>query len=133
MISFGRLLDIMEIEASGDDTEEQPDSLMSSGNDTQAMEAIRSGLHLRKEGCPEFWEDFITVCGNADAMSELLEVPREKVTGWSGRIRELVEDANKKETEQKSISKKSKMIATGDKMTDVFGNDNDVDMRPSPS
>jgi hypothetical protein len=133
MISFGSLWNIMEVESSGD-TEDRNNPLMTSGDDSQAMEAIRNGLHLRKEGCPDFWEDFITICGNADAMSELLEVPRDKVTGWAGKIRGLVENVDKKDDEQKAISKKSKMIATGDgEIPDIFGNDAGVDMRPSPS
>ena len=133
MISFGHLWNIMEVETSGD-TEDQPGPLMTSGDDSQAMEAIRSGLHLRKEGCPDFWEDFITVCGNADAMSELLEVSREKITGWASKIRDLVEKVDKKDGEQKTVSNKSKMLATGDgEIPDIFGNDAGVDMRPSPS
>jgi hypothetical protein len=130
MITFGRLWDIME-----DDSEDSEGrSLMTSGDDSQSMEAIRNGLHIRKEGCPDFWEDFITVCGNADAMSELLEVSREKVTGWAAKIRELVERVEKGDEEQKSVSKKSKMIATGNgQPPDIFGNDAGVDMRPSPS
>jgi len=132
MISFGHLWDIMEVDDSDNETEGQP-PLMTSGEDSQSMEAIRSGVHLRKEGCGDFWDDFITICGNADAMSELLEVPREKITGWSGKIRELLDKVEKKDGEQQHVSNKSNVISTGDQPPETFGKNADVDMRPLPS
>lgn len=101
MVSFGRLWELMDqdIEGDGDESLDSFDSSHDPLDDSnsQAMEAIRSGMNLRKEDCGDFWDDFITVCGNADALSKLLDVPKETITGWPGKIREL------KEKDRKSV------------------------------
>ena len=92
MVSFLRLWqNIQEVKTSHGRDEEQEGPLLTSGEESQAMEAIRSGLNLRGPDCGNFWEDFITVAGNADAMSELLEVPKEKVTAWASKITEMLD------------------------------------------
>jgi|WetSurMetagenome_2_1015567.scaffolds.fasta_scaffold1082580_1 hypothetical protein len=123
-ITFGRLWEIID--------KEEP-TLQTSGEEGQAMEAIRSGLYLRKEGCGSFWDDFISVCGNADAISELLDVPKEKITGWGGKIRELVEKVEQMDAGD-SKKGKAKLVTTGkEQPPDVFGNDANADLRPMPS
>lgn len=76
MVSFWRLQEAMD--------NKEPD-------DAQAMEAIRNGNNLRKGDCGDFWEDFISVCGNADAMASLLDIPKEKITGWPAKVRKMIE------------------------------------------
>ena len=78
------------------------------GDEEDAIQAIRSGLNV-DEG---FWEDFITVMGNSDALSALLQIPKEKITGWASRIRELVEKVNSMDSESNHKIKK-KMLNTG--------------------
>lgn len=77
-------------------------------NEDMAIRAIRSGLNI-DEG---FWEDFITVTGNADALAVLLDIPREKITGWASKIRQLVEKVNNMDSS--SDKTKKKMLNTGD-------------------
>jgi len=127
MISFLRLWNnIQEVKTSHGRDEEQEGPLLTSGEESQAMEAIRNGLNLRKPDCGDFWEDFITVSGNADAMSELLEVPREKVTNWASKITELVDKV--KEDEDQDGNKKKGIIPTAHEPTgDVAGVDSSRD------
>jgi len=108
------------------------DPLLDSGEETKSMDAIRSGLHIRKPECGDFWEDFISLTGNADAMAELLEVPREKVTSWASKIREMV-DKVKSSDEQDDDSEKSEMIPTGNSGPVAGDNTPAPDRRPMPS
>lgn len=140
MISFARLWTIMEEEEA--DIESQDDStnpqkgLLNSGEESKAMEAIRSGMHLRKEECGDFWEDFITICGNSDALSELLNVPRETITGWPGKIRELKEKVDVLDKEGEANSKRADILPTGETPTADTGYDGTIspnsDTRPTP-
>lgn len=145
MVSFGHLWSIMEQEG-GTDPQSDEDgqsldphgALLDSGAESQAMEAIRSGMHLRKkEECGDFWDDFITVCGNADALSELLNVPRETITGWPGKIRELKEKVDISDQEGDAKEKKAETLPTGETPTADFGHDGTVSMgndtKPFPS
>jgi hypothetical protein len=79
-------------------------------DDDQAMQAIRTGQNVSKDS--NFWEDFITVTGNADAMSALLGIPKERITGWASKIRSLV--AKVEEMDDHTTKKpKHQIINTG--------------------
>lgn len=138
-ISFGRLWELMEQDIGGQDDTANDPAPDNGDPDTGAMNAIRTGINIRaKKDCGDFWDDFIKVCGNADAMSELLDVPREKVTGWAGRIQELLDKVGKSDEESASSRKKSaEMLSTGDPEIADFGKDGTVshgqEMNPMPS
>lgn len=53
-------------------------------DDTKAAEVVMKGMNLQIEG--DFWDGFLSLCGNAEGMAKLLDVPREKVTALAGRI-----------------------------------------------
>ena len=108
-MDFASLLHITKMEG-----DEQESPLMGSNEDGIEMDAIRAGINIRKDG--DFWNDFINLCGNAEAVSELLDVPVETVTGWAGKIRELVEKAEKEDGEEGAKSKRSEILATGDQV-----------------
>jgi hypothetical protein len=133
MLTFGKMMGLIEQHP---DLEGNDEPVLDSGEEGQAMEAIRSGLHLRKKECGNFWEDCISVCGNADAMSALLEVPKEKVTGWHNKIREMLDKVEEDEGDEKD-SKKREQIPTGEEgpapTEDTFGNDANANIRPMPS
>lgn len=130
MLSFGRMCELIEQHPDLEGDDEGP--LLGSGAEGQAMEAIRSGLHIRKEGCGNFWDDFNMVCGNADAMSALLDVPKEKITGWVQKINDLLEEIEKDSEEPES--KRKEQIPTGEEPTeDTFGNNANANLRPLPS
>ncbi|MHA2427098.1 MAG: hypothetical protein ACXADB_03610 [Candidatus Hermodarchaeia archaeon] len=130
MLSFNRMWELVEQHPDLEGDDEGP--LLGSGEEGQAMEAIRSGLNLRKEGCGSFWDDFNTVCGNADAMSALLDVPKEKITGWAQKVNDLVSEAEGKDSE--TTGKRQEQVPTGaEPAEDTFGNDANADLRPLPS
>lgn len=78
-------------------------------SDDKVLELIRKGLNLQRGS--DFWDDLLYLCGNAEAMANLLDVPKEKITGLAGKI-------NKLKTQVGSVdktSKKDKLLVTGDK------------------
>jgi hypothetical protein len=109
--------------------------LLDSGEETKAMEAIRNGMNIRKPECGDFWDDFISVSGNADAMADLLEVPKEKVSSWASKIHDLIEKVKQKDGEESDPSNtRSEMIPTGN--DGPIGDQQDTSMtntRPDPS
>lgn len=78
-------------------------------DETKALEVVMKGMNLQSEG--DFWDGFLSLCGNADGMALLLDVPREKVTALAGRIGRLkgmIGDDDNQAT-------KDRLIKTGDK------------------
>jgi hypothetical protein len=137
-VSFGSIIDNMATyyEAKTDHEEdERNDPLLDSGEETQSMDVVRSGMSLRTPECGDFWDDFISLSGNSEALSELLEVPRDKVATWSAKIRATIERV-KKADDQESSDEKSNSISTGNEpMGDANGVDATQpppDMRPTP-
>lgn len=81
--------------------------------DTASMKAIRTGLNIRDN----FWEDFIQVCNNADALAELLGVRAEQISGWSGKIKHNLDRVNKADAAgEGEDKKKTKVLNTGDEL-----------------
>lgn len=79
-------------------------------NDKDAvLNLIRSGNNLRKNDCGNFWDDFINLCGNSNAMSKLLGVPKEKITGLAEKINEIRQLINNKDS-----NKKNRVLKTGE-------------------
>lgn len=72
----------------------------------KALRVVQKGMNLR-DG--DFWSDFLGLCGNADGMSSLLGVPREKITGLSEKINALKARAESADAKKK----KDKLISTG--------------------
>lgn len=65
-------------------------------NETKATRAIRAGLHVRDD----FWQDFMNVCNNAEALAALLDVRVDQVTSWGAKVRhglKLVEEADRRD------------------------------------
>jgi len=77
-------------------------------NEEKALDVVRRGVNLTRR--EDFWSEFLSLCGNADGMASLLDVPREKVTALHGRITSLIEKASGEDTK-----KKDKLIKTGGK------------------
>jgi hypothetical protein len=65
----------------------------------KGLEAIKAGLNIS----PDFWENFINITANAEAMADLLEVPQHKVASWGQKIRTSLEKVgNTGDTGEKS-------------------------------
>lgn len=77
----------------------------------KAMEVVRKGMNL--QGDRDFWDDFLSLCGNAGGMAALLDVPREKITALGGRIGEMRRKVG--EADRHNSGKNAKLIKTGDK------------------
>ena len=78
-------------------------------SEEKAMDAIRTGINIREN----FWDDFLLVINNSDAMSELLDVPAVKVSSWHNRVRAVLNKVQQTDAVP-DPDKKSKTIPTGD-------------------
>lgn len=118
------------------DSEEGKGALLTSGEESVALRAIRNGMNLRKEDCGSFWDDFIQVCGDSDAMAELLEVPKEKITGWPSKIKEVLGQVEEKDNQDGPENERSEMVPTSSDgptaSQEETGTTGGPDMRPTP-
>lgn len=80
-----------------------------SKSEEKALEVVRKGMNIQRG--KDFWSDFISLCGNADGMANLLDIPKEKVTALAGRVNSLKSKINPKETKIKD-----KLVKTGDQI-----------------
>jgi hypothetical protein len=91
----------------GDDTE--------GPSDEKSMEAIRTGQNIRDD----FWDDFIQLTNNADAVAQLLGVRTDQVTGWASKVKNMIDkvhDADKQDGGNPDDDKgdgNSKVLPTG--------------------
>jgi len=81
-----------------------------SKNEEKALEVVIKGLNLQRG--KDIWEDLVTLSGNSEGMASLLDIPKEKITAFAGRINNLKSKVGNK-TEAKI---KDKLIKTGDKI-----------------
>lgn len=107
MVSFDQLWKVME-------SEEATSPLMGSGEEGRALTAVRAGKDMRKEEETPFWDDFISLCANADGMAELLDVNRDKVSNWPARIQEYLDKLSDHDSEGPSKEEETELIPTGD-------------------
>ena len=75
--------------------------------ETKSTRAIRAGLNVRDD----FWNDFMNVCNNAEALAALLDVRIDQVTSWGHKVRhalKLVEESDRRDgppnTRKKTLS-----------------------------
>ncbi len=94
--------------------ETTPSPLMTSGEETRAMSALRSGNDLRPKDETSFWEEFINLCANSDGMADLLEVTPDKVRRWSRKIRELLNQIQNHDAQDPAVKDDVEMMPTGD-------------------
>ena len=81
-------------------------------DDEKALRVVQKGMNL---GDGKFWDDFLNLCGNAEGMSNLLGVAKEKITGLSERIGALKSKVKGAEVEKK----KDRLISTGKVVKDT--------------
>lgn len=98
MVSFRKLLENMSLEKT-------------EGSDSKALEAIRTGNSVRDN----FWEDFLLVINNSEAISDLLDIPISKISGWHQKIKEALEQvkASDDHSDNKELNKNKKVLPTG--------------------
>ena len=126
-VTFASILDHMETYYEEDESNEP---LLDSGVESESMDIVRSGMNL-SDG---FWDNFISLCGDSQAISELFEVPRSKVATWGKKINSLIE---KIEKEDSNDSERADTITTSDEeLADPEGTnaqgEQPADLRPTP-
>jgi hypothetical protein len=87
--------------------------LMTSGEPDRAIITVRSGKDMHKEDQTPFWDEFISLCSNADGLSELLEVPANKIRTWPSRIKELLGKLDQQNAVDPAHKDNAEMIPTG--------------------
>ncbi len=87
--------------------------------DTKSMKAIRTGIAVREN----FWDDFLQVCNNTDAIAELLGVRPEQVSSWGSRVKHNLERVNRADAAGEGEEKpKTKVLDTGDNLGGIAMN-----------
>jgi len=108
MVSFAELFEHMEKQKSN------RSPLMGSGEEERALTVVRVGKDLHNEGETSFWDELITLCNNAEGLSELLGVSREKIRSWPAKIEEMLEKLERHNYESPRGKIKTEVIPTGD-------------------
>jgi len=107
MITFRRLVEVMEMGSHS--------PLMDSGDESKKLSVIRAGQAVRGDNDNSFWEDFVSLCGNAEGMGELLGVGPERVRSWTMRIREAIQSVAKHDRQgENKPETRREMLPTGD-------------------
>ena len=89
--------------------QEKEDQLaLESYENFKAGVVIRTGMHLRDD----FWDDFIKICNQSQALSELLGVRKEVIARWPSAIREALAKVQQQDSAEQS-RKKATLITTG--------------------
>jgi len=69
----------------------------------KAISVVKTGLQVDEN----FWENFLRVMNNSSGLSELLDVPSEKITKWHSRIKDALKEIN---DEIDDVGKNKKLI-----------------------
>lgn len=72
------------------------------------LKAIRNGLGIRES----FWEDFLALLNNAEAVASLLNVSPEKVGTWTNLIKQGLKEVHDSDNEIVPKNKK-RLLRTG--------------------
>lgn len=65
-----------------------------SPKDDRAMSAIRTGIGVREN----FWDDFLLVINNSEGLSELLDIPSFKISGWHDKVKQALDKVGQADT-----------------------------------
>lgn len=84
------------------------DILMTSGEETKAMQVIRAGNSLS----PDFWNQLISLCSNSDGLAELFNVSKDRILAWPTRIKEQLKKVENKDSQ--NGNEKESVLSTGE-------------------
>jgi hypothetical protein len=124
MASFGYLWERVAKQPQVDDGED--------GDDSKALRVVRTGLGLRDPGADkDFWDDFSSICGDAEGLAALLGVSRDEVAQWPSKVQETKKKVDSSDDSQGGESKRRELVPTGGA---DFGTPsvNTPDTRPMP-
>ena len=68
-----------------------------------AISVVKTGLQVDED----FWENFLRIMNNSSGLSELLDVPSEKIAQWHSRIKDALKEIN---DEIDDVGKNKKLI-----------------------
>lgn len=105
MVSFAQMWRIVE------DAKSSP--LMSSGEDDKQLVVVRTGQQLHNEKQIPFWDEFNSLCSDAEGLSQLLGVSKEQVSTWPARIREALGKLEKYKAMNPSDKEDTELMPTG--------------------
>jgi hypothetical protein len=108
MVSFAQLLEQLEKSKS------QALPLMTSGEDGRALNVVRIGKEFHDKNETPFWDEFISLCGNTEDMSELLGVSKEKILSWPSKIQDMLDRLEQHNAESPMGREDKKVIPTGE-------------------
>ena len=77
--------------------------------DSLAMKAIRNGISINEN----FWDDFMSVCNNPEALGDLLDVSTDQIRVWGAKIKNALEEV-KKADNNKHDKEKTTVLDTGE-------------------
>lgn len=105
-VSFAQLWEIID--------KQQSSPLMGSGEDDKHLTVVRTGQEMHKEGQVPFWDEFISLCSDAEGLSQLLGISKEKVSSWPPRIQEALSKLERHKAMNPAEKEDTTQIATGD-------------------
>lgn len=105
---------IEDVELNQDPPLDGHDPLMSSGQDSRAMQVVRAGMNLRNPDDPAFWDDFMNLCSNSQGMAELLGVKESEIRTWSSKIRDIIRQVEEMDQSNPEGENDQKVMSTGD-------------------
>ena len=88
-----------------------------SSSESLSMRAIRNGLVMGKNET-DFWDNFITVANDSAALSELLDIPKEKISSWASKVREVRNKVSLADDQEANQKGKKQLIPTGQGIPD---------------
>jgi hypothetical protein len=106
MSSFYKLMNRMALESRTSEIGDEGPPLLTSGEDSKAIDVIRIGDNLDAN----FWQNFIKILNNTEGLAELLNVKTEQVAEWAGRIKDHLDKAK----ESENSDEKNTLVSTGD-------------------
>ena len=78
--------------------------------DNASIDAIKTGLNIRED----FWDDFLSLTNNREALAELLEIRPEQIANWPYRIKEGLDKVHKSSDDTDEEDMDTKIMHTGE-------------------
>ena len=78
--------------------------------DKQAMEAIANGMNIDEN----FWQNFMMVLNNTEALSSLLGIPAIKLNKWRSRVSKYLTKYLEDSGEDFDVKRKRKFVDVSD-------------------
>lgn len=80
---------------------------LSKSKDLNKEEKIKEIISFGKNIRDDFWEDFILLLNNPEALSMLLDVPEDNIITWYGKIKKYLDE---KDNETEIYKKRRKLL-----------------------